>query len=84
LNLCDEAESIDKEKGIHLYSINGELKFPILKFGVNEFWSNKFHVVDFVPIKIPCGRDLYYRLFRFGFYVSNNITCKIKFTSSND
>jgi hypothetical protein len=51
LNLCDEAESIDKEKGIHLYSINGELKFAILKFGVNEFWSNKLHVVDFCPNK---------------------------------
>jgi len=41
-------KAIGKGKGIHLYSKNGELKLPILKFQTNEFWGNKLHVVDFV------------------------------------
>jgi hypothetical protein len=43
-----ESEPIGKGKGIHLYSINGELKLPILIFQINEFWGNKLHVVDLI------------------------------------
>lgn len=69
---------IGKGKGTHLYSTNGELKLPILKFEINEFCSNKLHVVDFVKI-LNILRSV-----GSGFYILNSITWKINFTSTED